>query len=123
MEDFTTAEVGQKLYSLLSGEVEVTGFDPFDDNYKIDVKDRDGYIESYTKDGRYIKRGEVCLFWSKPEIKAPKRKKTFWVAGFFDEGKVIVRGFGMKAHLFETKEEAENGRFTTAFVAPVEMEV
>lgn len=70
MSDFTTARVGDKLYSLLHGEVKVKNIDR-DENYPILVISKKGDVDSFTSDGRYYRYGDQVLFWAKPQVIAP----------------------------------------------------
>lgn len=76
------APKGTKLYSALHGEVTLVRISNYEYDEPIMVKQKDGLLATFNKDGKILKDGECLLFPSKENrdwsaFKVPQKHKHF----------------------------------------------
>lgn len=126
MDDFSKVQIGDRLYSLLHGEVIVLDI-RVNFEYSIVVQTKERNIASFTTDGRYYAEGDQLLFWGKPSVVGPPmppRMVKRWIVGCYGyDGKIFINGFGRYPTLFESAEEAGDVTRGSNIAFVVEVEV
>lgn len=78
---FDGVEVGDKLWSMMYGEVEVISIKENGRGFPIACKAPNGDIPTFSVEGTWTDGQLQTLFWSKPEFEIPQRPKKWQLKG------------------------------------------